>query len=122
MASAMRLLKTGSCRVSSCDDSKGPPFRTIGRGAGKLTRSVLPQPPGSPPISRKTIARNHGPLYLIEADPHRAGVTELCRARRGVVRHRPCFSSVPPFLCAYQFSLGVRPHARAARACLLDMM
>ncbi len=25
------------------DDPKGPPFRTIGRGTGKLTRTVLPQ-------------------------------------------------------------------------------
>jgi integrase/recombinase XerC len=26
------------------DDPKGPQFRTIGRGTGKLTRTVLPQP------------------------------------------------------------------------------
>ena len=25
------------------DDPKGPPFRTIGRGAGKMTRTVLPR-------------------------------------------------------------------------------
>ena len=36
---------TQNCRlwVRMRDDPKGPLFRTIGRGAGRLTRTVLPQ-------------------------------------------------------------------------------
>ena len=54
------------------DDPKGPLFRTIGRGTGKLTRTVLPQAnayamigrraprPASPPSSATTVSGRRG--------------------------------------------------------------
>jgi hypothetical protein len=35
----------GGLRADLGGDPKGPLFRTIGRGTGKLTRTVLPQAP-----------------------------------------------------------------------------
>jgi hypothetical protein len=35
----------GGLRADLRGDPKGPLFRTIGRGTGKLTRTVLPQAP-----------------------------------------------------------------------------
>jgi integrase len=37
-------------------DPKGPLFRTIGRGTGKLTRTVLPQPNAYAMIRRRALA------------------------------------------------------------------
>jgi hypothetical protein len=39
-----------------CSDPKGPLFRTIGRGTGKLTRTVLPQANAYAMIRRRAAA------------------------------------------------------------------
>ena len=39
-----------------CDDPKGPLFRTIGRGTGKLTRTALPQANAYAMIGRRAVA------------------------------------------------------------------
>ena len=40
------------------DDPKGPLFRTIGRGTGKLTRTVLPQANAYAMIRRRAASRH----------------------------------------------------------------
>jgi len=41
---------------SLCGDPKGPLFRTIGRGTGQLTRTVLPQANAYAMIRRRAAA------------------------------------------------------------------
>ena len=46
--------------VSIGDDPKGPLFRTIGRGTGRLTRTALPQANAYAMVQRRTIAAGIG--------------------------------------------------------------
>jgi integrase/recombinase XerC len=47
------------------DDSKGPLFRTIGRGTGRLTRTVLPQPNAYAMIRRRAAAAGIGAMRSV---------------------------------------------------------